>query len=236
MWVLYFYNRMASKNKEINQVVRVPIDTIKENPINFEIYSSKHSKEDEDLENSIQLYGQLEPCLVNKKTSQLISGHRRYNTIKRLGIDTIDVIYKSVDELEIIELIQSNRHREKSLIEKINEYRTLKSQMKSLPLKKRKELMGSLKLREYLHKEVGISNVNDDRLKKIENSNNEELLNSVLSGEISLKSAFRMINTIGEEGEVKSRLKYEIKKLVENSKDKLSFQDVISIIDEVYKI
>ena len=227
---------MGDKKEQIGEIVRVPIESIKENPINYQIYSSKHTKEDEDLESSIQLYGQLEPCLVNEKTNQLISGHRRYNTIKRLGIDTIDVIYKSVDELEIIELIQSNRHREKSLIEKINEYRTLKSQMKSLPLKKRKELMGSLKLREYLHKEVGISNVNDDRLKKIENSNNEELLNSVLSGEISLKSAFRMINTFGDEGEVKSRLKYEIKKLVENSKDKLSFQDVISIIDEVYKI
>ena len=95
--------------------------------------------------------------------------------------------------------------------------------------------MGSLKLREYLHKEVGISNVNDDRLKKIEDSNDEELLNSVLSGEISLKSAFRMIQTIGDEGEVKSRLKYEIKKMIENSRDKLSFHDVISIVDEVYE-
>ena len=226
---------MGDKKEQIGEIVRVPIESIKENPINYQIYSSKHTKEDEDLESSIQLYGQLEPCLVNEKTNQLISGHRRYNTIKRLGIDTIDVIYKSVDELEIIELIQSNRHREKSLVEKINEYRTLKTQMKSLPLKKRKELMGSLKLREYLHKEVGISNVNDDRLKKIEDSNDEELLNSVLSGEISLKSAFRMIQTIGDEGEVKSRLKYEIKKMIENSRDKLSFHDVISIVDEVYE-
>ena len=226
---------MEDKKEQIGEIVRVPIESIKENPINYQIYSSKHTKEDEDLESSIQLYGQLEPCLVNEKTNQLISGHRRYNTIKRLGIDTIDVIYKSVDELEIIELIQSNRHREKSLVEKINEYRTLKTQMKSLPLKKRKELMGSLKLREYLHKEVGISNVNDDRLKKIEDSNDEELLNSVLSGEISLKSAFRMIQTIGDEGEVKSRLKYEIKKMIENSRDKLSFHDVISIVDEVYE-
>lgn len=226
---------MGDKKEQIGEIVRVPIESIKENPINYQIYSSKHTKEDEDLESSIQLYGQLEPCLVNEKTNQLISGHRRYNTIKRLGIDTIDVIYKSVDELEIIELIQSNRHREKSLVEKINEYRTLKTQMKSLPLKKRKELMGSLKLREYLHKEVGISNVNDDRLKKIEDSNDEELLNSVLSGEISLKTAYRMIKTIGDEGEVKSRLKYEIKKMIENSRDKLSFHDVISIVDEVYE-
>jgi len=159
-----------------------------------------------------------------------------YFLININNIGTIDVIYKSVGVLEIIELIQSNRHREKSLVEKINEYRSLKSQMKSLPLIKRKELMGALKLREYLHKEIGISNTNDMRLKQIEESNDEDLLNSVLSGEVSVKSAYRMINTNGDESEVKSRLKYEIKKLVENSKDKLSFQDVISIIDEVYKI
>ena len=131
---------MVGKSNKIGEVVRVPIDSILENPMNYEIYSSKHDKEDADLENSIQLYGQLEPCIVNVKTNQLISGHRRYNTLKRLGIETIDVIYKSVGVLEIIELIQSNRHREKSLVEKISEYRTLKSQMKGLPLKKRKEL------------------------------------------------------------------------------------------------
>jgi len=225
---------MASKNEQIGEIVRVPITDIVENPINYQIYSSKHTKEDEELEQSITLYGQLEPVLVNKENNQLISGHRRYKTLKKLGVETIDVIYKSVGVLETIELIQSNRYREKSIIEKVNEYRVLKSQMKSLPLKKRKELMGSLKLREYLHKEIGISQSNDARLKKIEDSGDEELLNSVLSGEISLKTAFRLVNTIGEDDEVKSKLKYEIKKSVENAKELLSIQDVISIVDEIY--
>ncbi|MDB4675044.1 ParB/RepB/Spo0J family partition protein [Flavobacteriaceae bacterium] len=226
---------MADKKEQIGEIVRVPTTSIKENPINYQIYSSKHTKEDEDLESSIQLYGQLEPCLVNEKTNQLISGHRRFNVLKKLGVKTIDVIYKSVDELEIIELIQSNRHREKSLVEKINEYRTLKAQMKSLPLKKRKELMGSLKLREYLHKEVGINQSNDARLKIIEDSNDEDLLNSVLSGELSIKSAYRLVKQIGDEGEVKAKLKHDIKNSVVNGRDKLSFHDVVSIVDEVYK-
>lgn len=226
---------MVGKNKQIAEVVRVSISSILENPMNYEIYSSKHTKEDEDLENSIQLYGQLEPCIVNVKTNQLISGHRRYNTIKRLGIDTIDVIYKSVGVLEIIELIQSNRHREKSLVEKINEYRTLKTQMKSLPIQKRKELMGSLKLRDYLHKEIGITHTNDVRLQSIEDSENEELLNSVLSGEVSLKYAFRMINNMGDDNEVRDNLKSEIRKSIKNAKDNLSIHDVFSIVEEVYK-
>ena len=68
---------MASKNKQIGEIVRVPITDIVENPINYQIYSSKHTKEDEELEQSITLYGQLEPVLVNKENNQLISGHRR---------------------------------------------------------------------------------------------------------------------------------------------------------------
>ena len=226
---------MVGKSNKIGDVVRVPIDSILENPMNYEIYSSKHDKEDADLESSIQLYGQLEPCIVNKKTFQLISGHRRYNTIKRLGIETIDVIYKSVGVLEIIELIQSNRHRDKSLVERINEYRTLKTEMKSLPLQKRKDLMGSLKLRDYLHKEIGITHTNDVRLQSIEDSGNEELLNSVLSGEVSLKSAYRIINNMGGENEVRDNLKSEIRNSIKNAKDNLSIHDVFSIVEEVYK-
>ena len=38
---------MASKNEQIGEVLRVSIDKIKQNPINFEIYSSKHTKEDD---------------------------------------------------------------------------------------------------------------------------------------------------------------------------------------------
>jgi hypothetical protein len=165
----------------------------------------------------------------------LISGHRRYNTIKTLGIETIDVIYKSVGVLEIIELIQSNRHRDKSLVERINEYRTLKTEMKSLPLQKRKDLMGSLKLRDYLHKEIGITHTNDVRLQSIEDSGNEELLNSVLSGEVSLKSAYRIINNMGGENEVRDNLKSEIRNSIKNAKNNLSIHDVFSIVEEVYK-
>ena len=226
---------MAREKEIVGEIVSVHINEISENPINYQIYSSKHSKEDEELESSIRMSGQLEPIVVNRKTYQIISGHRRFNTIKKLGFDTIDVIFKSVGELEIIELIQSNRHREKSLVEKVNEYRTLKSQMKSLTLKKRKELMGSLKLREYLHKEIGISHTNEDRLKKIEDLGDEDLLNSVLTGELSIKSAYRLFNNYGIEGEVKSKLKYELKKMLESSKEKLSYSEVLSVIDEVFK-
>ena len=105
--------------------------------------------------------------------------------------------------------------------------------MKALPMKKRKELMGSLKLREFLHKEIGISQTNDVRMKVVEDSGDEDLINSVLSGEVSLRSAFRFVK--GGDSEDRNNLKNEIKKSIENSKDELSFHDVISIVEEVYR-
>ena len=95
--------------------------------------------------------------------------------------------------------------------------------------------MGSLKLRDYLHKEIGITHTNDVRLQSIEDSGNEELLNSVLSGEVSLKSAYRIINNMGGENEVRDNLKSEIRNSIKNAKDNLSIHDVFSIVEEVYK-
>ena len=76
---------MARDKEIVGEIVSVHINEISENPVNYQIYSSKHSKEDEELESSIRMYGQLEPIVVNRKTYQIISGHRRFNTIKKLG-------------------------------------------------------------------------------------------------------------------------------------------------------
>jgi len=223
------------KNNSIGEVVRVPINQIKENPINYEIYSSTHSNEDEELKQSLIQYGQLEPCLVNSKNNQLLSGHRRFNTLKKIGVETIDVIYKDVDELEILELIQSNKHREKTAVEKVNEYRFLKNQMKSLPLKKRKELMSGMKLREYLHKEVGIDQTYTDRLRFIENSKNKHLLDSVLVGEISIQSAYNSLKNKGETSLSKTKQIRKLKSLIKDYKNDFSVVEMYRMIDEVYK-
>lgn len=222
------------KNRPIGKVLRVSINEIKENPINYEIYSSNHSNEDEELKQSLELYGQLEPCLVNRKNNQLLSGHRRFNTLKKLGVETLDVIYKDVDELEVLELIQSNKHREKSAVEKVNEYRFLKNQMKSLPLKKRKELMSGMKLREYLHKEVGIDQTYTDRLRFIEDSKNQQLLNAVLVGEISIQSAYNSLKNEGKTS-MKSHQIKKLKSLIKDYKSDFSLVEMYRIVDEVYK-
>lgn len=225
---------MEDKKEQIGEIVRVPIESIKENPINYEIYSSKHTIEDEELLQSIQLYGQLEACLVNSKNNQLLSGHRRINVLKKLGVKTIDVIYKDVGELEIIELIQSNKHREKSAVEKINEYRFLKTQMKSLPLKKRKELMSGMKLRDYLHKEVGINQTYTDRFKFIEEFGDNDLLEDVMVGKVSIQSAYNFLKTNGESSSKSSKSK-KLKSMIKDYSNDFSRGEMYRMIDEVYK-
>jgi hypothetical protein len=219
---------------QIGVVQRVPITSIKENPLNFEIYSSKRSKEDEELEQSIRLYGQLEPCIVNIKNNQLISGHRRFNSLKRMGIETIDVIFKEVDELEILELIQSNKQREKTVVEKVNEYRFLKSHMKSLPLKKRKELMSGMKLRNYLHKETGVGQVYTDRFTFIEMNGDNDLLEDVLIGKISIEQAYNQLKNQIDPTSKKIKSK-KIKSVIKEYMKDFSIVEVYRIVDEVYK-
>lgn len=221
-------------NNKIGEVLRVSINEIKENPINYEIYSSTHSNEDKELKQSLELYGQLEPCLVNRKNNQLLSGHRRFNTLKKIGVETIDVIYKDVDELEILELIQSNKHREKTSVEKVNEYRFLKNQMKSLPLTKRKELLSGMKLREYLHKEIGIDQTYTDRLRFIEDSKNKHLLESVLVGEISIQYAYNYLKNEGKTSTKSQQIK-KLKSLIKDYKSDFSLVEMYRMIDEVYK-
>ena len=65
---------MVGKSNKIGEVVRVPIDSILENPMNYEIYSSKHDKEDADLESSIQArkFNSFYPFSFKRKSFKFI--------------------------------------------------------------------------------------------------------------------------------------------------------------------
>ena len=78
--------------------------------------------ENEDLEklkNSIVEHGVLEPILVRPKENgrfEIISGHRRKRASELLGISTIKSIVKNLDDdTAIINMVDSNIHREKIL-------------------------------------------------------------------------------------------------------------------------
>jgi len=74
---------------------------------------------------SISEVGLLQPLIIDSR-NQVISGNRRFESIKRLGWEEVEVEVKKVKkgEEELL-LIHYNKQRIKSFKELINEYLTL---------------------------------------------------------------------------------------------------------------
>ena len=71
---------------------------------------------------SISEVGLLQPLIIDSR-NQVISGNRRFESIKRLGWEEVEVIQREVqEEDEELLLIHFNKQRIKSFKELINEY------------------------------------------------------------------------------------------------------------------
>ena len=100
------------------------LSQIKPSPINEEIYSTTDLS---DLELSLRELGQLEPIVINSK-GDIISGHRRYFSMTRLG-------WKEWSKNPRLwkwnyTLIQHNNHRTKTVTDINNEFRILEKEYK----------------------------------------------------------------------------------------------------------
>jgi len=179
---------------KLDEVEWVDISKIKEHPINKEIYSSGRKSEDEELEENIKLYGLLQPIIVDKKTNFIISGNRRFQACSNIGLKKVKVIKSSFD-YDVISLINFNKYRSKTTIEKVNEYRMMKTQIKKMGYKDRKKIMGGVGMRDYIFQQTGVSQKTEHQLSFVE-QNNPKLAEMVLTGEISIKRAYQEIKKI----------------------------------------
>lgn len=99
--------------------MKVKVNTLENHPKNSEIYDLSNIEE---LVESIDEVGLLQSIIVNEKF-QILSGHRRFEAIKRLGWDEVDVEVKEINENETdYYLVQYNKQRVKSTKELLNEY------------------------------------------------------------------------------------------------------------------
>ena len=101
------------------------VSELTEHPENSKIYQDTDLS---DLQNSLSLYGQLEPIVITKN-KKIISGHRRFAAIKSLEWDECDIRYIETDN-EIISLIEHNRHRQKTTQDILNESRILEKELR----------------------------------------------------------------------------------------------------------
>ena len=99
--------------------MKVKVSSLKHHPKNKEIYDLSSIDE---LMESISEVGLLQSLIIDQN-NQIISGNRRFESIKRLGWKEIEVEVRDVqeDEEELL-LIHFNKQRIKSFKELINEY------------------------------------------------------------------------------------------------------------------
>ena len=81
---------------------------IKPHPKNSEIYDLSNI---DDLVDSIKEVGLLQPIIINNH-NQILSGHRRFESIKRLGWEEVEVEIKDVKDEEVdLFLVHFNKKR-----------------------------------------------------------------------------------------------------------------------------
>ena len=102
--------------------MKVKVSSLTHHPKNKEIYDLSSIDE---LMESISEVGLLQSLIIDQY-QQIISGNRRFESIKRLGWEEVEVEVKEVKggEEQLL-LIHFNKQRIKSFKELINEYLTL---------------------------------------------------------------------------------------------------------------
>jgi DNA modification methylase len=137
--------------------MKVKVSSLKHHPKNKEIYTLSSIEE---LMESISEVGLLQPLIIDSR-NQVISGNRRFESIKRLGWEEVEVnLIEVKDGEEELLLIHFNKQRIKSFKELINEYLILdgyyrKGQGRRTDLTSAK--LGKGSSRETISKEIGIS-------------------------------------------------------------------------------
>ena len=170
---------------------RQKLSLISANKINDDIYSHTDLS---DLMLSLETNGQLEAIVLNK-TNVILSGHRRYYSMKQLGWTECDVRYINVEN-DVVALIEFNRHRIKSVNDILNESRYLEKEFKKLigrgrTATKQREGKKMLTIIEVSNK-LGLSTT---QLKKIKSISNYEpsLINEIDNGEVSVNQAYQIV-------------------------------------------
>ncbi len=218
--------------------MKIKLDKISQHPENERIYSPSDL---EDLESSLNAYGQQEPIAITKQY-KIISGHRRYMSMKNLGWEECEVRIIQPDN-EIISLIEFNRHRTKTNNDILNEARYLEKELKNNIGRGRnasQERTGKKKGQRItmvmeLSQKLGIGTTKLKQLLSISNYE-PDLIKKIDKGELSVSKAYEMVRTkhINSNNKISNKEEYrnKFKKFIKDSP--LSFKEITQTIKETY--
>ena len=204
--------------------MKVNVSKLKHHPLNKRIYSLSGI---DTLMDSINQVGLLEPPTVDQHF-QVVSGNRRFESIKRLGWKEIEVHQINVKKGdEVLTLIHFNRQRIKTTQELLNEYFELES------YHKRRGLIKGQKVRNIVSKEIKVT---DGQLARIlyVHKRNPKYIELIDSGILTVNQAY--LNLRREEDERVAR--ESNKKLTQfqsplNKKQFTFYQKSSHLLDEI---
>ncbi len=148
------------------------------------------------LKDSILQTGEaLEPITINTK-NVIIHGVQRYLVYKQLGWEEIParIMGEAKSEDDVFHIISFNRHKDKSMLERWNEIRTLKKywlkkQGERTDLQENLSEFDKLSTRAKLAHHCNIAEGNVYKIEKVAEKN-IEYLNLISTGEMSLHEAY----------------------------------------------
>lgn len=164
--------------------MKLLVENIKVSEVNKEIYSLTSIDE---LMESIRIVGLLQKPVINIKTNNLLSGHRRVEAVTRLGWKEVDVDTIEIEEEdEILYLIHYNQTRVKSVYSILREYDFLKKYYKD---NKSKLGLKGVILRGVIAEDLKMSDGQLARLLKIRNDSPESI-ELIDKGILSINQAY----------------------------------------------
>jgi hypothetical protein len=184
--------------------MKISLDKIKPHPLNEKIYALSNI---DDLASSIEEQGLLTPLVINQNNF-CMSGHRRIEALRRLGVKKVEVtrVTTTDDEVPLL-LVHANKQRVKKYSEILNEYEILsqaaavgrgkrtdleetygKSAVSVVPSKKRNSTA-----RDVVAEQVGLSSTQLSRLLYIQKSN-PEYIHRIDAGELTINKAYENLH------------------------------------------
>lgn len=169
--------------------MKVKVNKLKHHPLNTRIYSLSGI---ESLMESINQVGLLEPPTIDQHF-QVVSGNRRFESIKRLGWKEIEVHQINVKKGdEVLTLIHFNRQRIKTTQELLNEYFELESYHKQKGIRK------GQKVRNIVSEEIKVTDGQLARILYI-HKRRPEYIGLIDKGILSINQAYMNVRHVEDE-------------------------------------
>jgi DNA modification methylase len=167
----------------------VSVSLLTHHPLNETIYSLSDI---DDLKQNIKEIGLLHPLVINSK-NQVISGNRRFQSIKELGWETVEVKVQDIEDEDIpLYIVSYNKHRIKTVKEQLSEIKILQkyySKGKGYRSDLTSANIGKGSSRMLISNKIGISSGQIQKLIFIDN-NKEEFIPLIDKGIMTVNQAY----------------------------------------------